>query len=273
MPKPHQGLFALRPTKIAAAVSGFQAVALVAFAFYGVLFLRSMWGHPTLRHLCDLLWLWQTQVAGLFAVAAAWLAGVVVLHQTRVTEDIALQGRRRRAAALRAVLPLIMVELGNYAQACGRLFIGQSPNSSGHSDAEPVTVPALPSGLSERLLEMIEASDDLHARPLTLLALRLQVQNTRAADDAVHRHDPKRVSHPTGLLDRLIEAAEIYARAGKIIEYARGDGKSSATETTVDDIKRALWFFDVDPFAKSQAEDRMALLSEHGEHGTPWPLN
>ena len=83
----------------------------------------------------------------MFAFAAAWLAWVVVLPQTRVNQNTELERRRRRAAALGAVLLLMMVDLGNYAQACGKLSAriytartaGKELNEIG-----PFTVPALP---------------------------------------------------------------------------------------------------------------------------------
>ena len=106
-----------------------------------------------------------------------------------------------------------------------------------------------------------------------MLALRLQVQNTRAVADQADFHHPKKISHPVGFLERLRDAAEIYARAGKVIEYARGDGKSSAKQTLAEDVDHALWFFDVDHLAKAVARDRMKLLSAYGENGSPWPPN
>jgi hypothetical protein len=99
------------------------APTLAAFGVYVWLFVRSMNRHHwALEHLIALLYLWQTQTGAAFALAAAGLGAIVILHQTGSTRRLEEMRRERRAAALRAMLPLDLMELITYAATCARMF-------------------------------------------------------------------------------------------------------------------------------------------------------
>jgi hypothetical protein len=85
------------------------APTLAALGLYGGLFFRSIVTHPTLGHLIALLFLWQTQTTGAFAIAAAVVGAAAILYQVETTSRLAEEERDRRAAALWAVLPLTLI--------------------------------------------------------------------------------------------------------------------------------------------------------------------
>ncbi len=156
---------------------------LVTLGVYGGLFVRSVVRHPTLDHLIALLFLWQTQTGAAFAIAAAFIGGAVVLHQTATTRRLEDVRRSRRAAALRAVLPLALSELCDYAARCAAISaeLLAQPSSS-PVKAPGLSVPSLPPGLVDQLTELIEASEPDHARPLIVLVRRVQIQHARMRD-------------------------------------------------------------------------------------------
>lgn len=79
---------------------------------------RRLTATPTWKHLIELLYLWQAQTGAAFALAAAVLGAIVIPHQTGTTRRLEETRRTRRADTLRAVLPLILTELADYAANC-----------------------------------------------------------------------------------------------------------------------------------------------------------
>ena len=103
-------------------------VTCIALIFAGLagtylwLFVQSMLHQPTREHLTTLLFLWQTQTGAAFALAAAFIGAVAVLHQTTATARRSDARRGRRATALRAVLPLMLSELIGYTEWCAKIM-------------------------------------------------------------------------------------------------------------------------------------------------------
>jgi hypothetical protein len=244
----------------------------VMLGVYGWLFLRSMLRQPTLEHLIALLFLWQTQTGAAFAVAAALIGASVVLHQTATTRRLEETRRERRAAALRAVLPMALTELGDYAVRCAEISATLLTQPNGERIEDPgLRFPPLPAGLVDRLTELIEASEPDHARPLIVLLRRVQIQHARL------RETERRASGQGGsilvrarVVGCVIDAAEIYARCEKLFAYARGTAKAPATIISSDDVKSALFpmrpgLSDTDEVKKEI--DRYALVDQNGG----WP--
>lgn len=61
---------------------------------------------------------WETLLTGVAALAAATLTVAKLNDQIRQTEQLASDQRQRRQRAARAVLPLALSELSDYAKAC-----------------------------------------------------------------------------------------------------------------------------------------------------------
>jgi hypothetical protein len=224
-----------------------------ALGLYGWLFLRSMLRHPTLEHLIVLLSLWQAMTGAAFAIAAALLGAGVILYQTQEARHLADERRKRRAVALRAVLPLALMELSGYAIECATILmrgLRTKPNGL-HVDSEPpeaihvppgaLLVPPVPNGLESRLTELIETTACNHTRPLIVLIRRLQIQQGRAREmggrGTVTRAD---------LIGGVIDAAEIFARCSKLFPYARGETDAPVSALTSNFVKQVLWAMSID---------------------------
>ena len=96
-------------------------VTALGLGLYGWLFVRSMIRAFTLDHLTTLLFGWQTQTGAAFALAAALIGASVIVQQTTAAENRAETRRERRASALKAVLPLLLAELIDYAGQCAKI--------------------------------------------------------------------------------------------------------------------------------------------------------
>ena len=109
--------------------------------------------------------------------------------------------------------------------------------------------PALPSAIINRLFELIEASDEEHARPLTMFALwwpaclhcgSLVGRGCRPPSNASERKP--------ALERRRRRAAALRAQFGN---YAQACGElfvriyTARKQMLADDVEHALWFFDV----------------------------
>jgi len=218
------------------------APTVVAFTVYVRLFVRSMLRNWTLEHLITLLFLWQTQIAAAFAIAAALIGSAVVLHQTATVRRQEDERRERRSAALWAVLPLVLMELIDYATSCAKILAGLLERSSTgvHVHQPGLQFPPLPDGLVDRLAELIEAIESGHANPLIILVRRLQIQHARAREiqrRAVDQHGS--IVLRANLIHGLIGAAEIYARCANLLSYARGSVDIVAA-ISPNDVKTAL---------------------------------
>jgi hypothetical protein len=110
-----------------------------------------------------LLFLWQTQTGAAFAIAAAGVGARVILDQTATTRRLDERRRERRATALRAVLPLDLMELTDYTSKCAAIYgdLLARPNQF-NIHAPDLPFPPLPEGLASRLTELIEATDPDH---------------------------------------------------------------------------------------------------------------
>ncbi len=216
---------------------------LAALGVYSWLFVRSMLAHWTLKHFIVLLFRWQTLTGAVFAIAAAVIGATAILHQTETTRQREEKRRERRAAALRAVLPLALTELSDYAARCATIcaeWLVQSRAQGGSALA--FQFPALPTGLVDTLIELIEAIESDHARPLVVLLRRLQIQHARARDiqqRVTGQHG--KILLRNNVVGGVIDAAEIHARCSKLFAYARGCATVPAAAISSNDVKQALF--------------------------------
>jgi len=217
--------------------------------------------------------LWQTQTGAAFAIAAALIGAAVVLDQTATTRGLEEMRRARRATALRAVLPLVLTELTDYAACCAAINARLLAQLSSSAITDPdLEFPALPAKMADRLTDLIEASELNHARPLIVLSKRVQIHHARMRDTR------RRATSKDGsilvranVVHRVIDSAEIYARCDKLFLYARGGAVGPAAAITPNDVKRALRLIITglpDAEELNNEIDRFAL---NGENEMPWP--
>ena len=246
-------------------------VTIVALAVYGGLFTTAMLRQFTWEHLIALLFLWQTQTGAALAVAAALIGASAVVRQTAATDRRADERRERRASALRAVLPLMLAELSDYAARCAEIFgetlrnaderegvaklpLGvtgpfrhPSPPGAIQGSDWPIDhrIPPLPSGLTEQLTDLIETIPPDHARPLVNLIKCVQVQHSRA--ETWQRDIPsggkEKLVVRANLITSLIDACEVHARCDALYPYARGNSAQPPATISASAIGGVAFYF------------------------------
>lgn len=176
----------------------------------------------------DFFFNWQTLIGGVFALIAAWIAlkGVQAqIRQSKIESD-RLRAKdqdvaEREEQAAKAILPLALSELSQYAEDCIRLLsvyvvpaTRTPPQVPDHLDA-----PEIPPGAIEALQNSIRHAKPEHADKMAALIMKLQVQHSRLSGDLV-RYRGRQFSQLNGT-SWMIDAADVYASVATLYAYAR----------------------------------------------------
>ena len=203
---------------------------------------------------CDLLkWLydWQTLLAGCLAIVAALIGGYVVKAQTRQAAEYEQEHTRRRQAAARAVLPLSLSTICEYAEQCAavlrQLHDSCSDESLPREAGAKAVFPAVPSAATAELKEMIEAADATTAATFAVVLSKIQVQAANLREfNALERSDEKNghVIPKSSIEHYMLRTAEIYARTVTLFEFARAEVDTVSPEPpSEDEMSSALNLF------------------------------
>jgi hypothetical protein len=248
------------------------AITGVILLIYLGLFARSMYAHFGWKQLRLLLFLWQAQSGAILAILAAGIGACAILVQTREGRRQAEEQRLRRLAGQRAVLPLALAALGDYADQCAAIVgdLMQQRSNASRTTLENVNFPPLPPDLVENFRQIIEASREAEARPLIILIRRVQIQHSRVGQIQRNGRSLLTLVRP-GLEHRMIDAAEIYARCASLFDYARGADLKQMPQITPNDVKTALRVMRTGLLDMDQIEADIDRRAEHGENDRLWP--
>jgi hypothetical protein len=171
---------------------------------------------------------WQTLVAALVAL----LAAVIAIHNTtrslRQAADQEISQRQRKHAALRAVLPLALAQVIDYAQRSARALNALATQCE-HNQFEQLVRNAAPQNLIERppsetlkaLADFIEYSDTVNVVVLEDTVAWIQIHDSRVRKLVERNHDPTQIVVRREIMDSVVDAAMIYAGAGAVMQYSR----------------------------------------------------
>ena len=190
---------------------------------------------------------WQTLVAGLMAIAAALVGGFFVNGQVQLARRQEDERMRRRHAAVRAIMPLTLSALMEYARLCGRalrVLHLSSPRSDVRSaEVADFELPPVPGDRIAALADVIEASPPEVGRVIARLLSKLQVQDGRLRSIKAEILDPHghlRSAPKVMLEDFIIDAADLYARCEGLLDYAREASDEAGGEPAAAGLRRAL---------------------------------
>lgn len=214
---------------------------LLMLATYVWLFASAIWRDPSHAHLITLLFNWQTQAAGILAIAAALLGATAVIYQTRESQRSEECRRLRRASALRAALPMFLDVVAEYLLGCARAYSFIRSSSPGPViRSSPGSFPVLDDSIISYVVEYIETLGQDEGRSLIVFLRELQKHRARIRDT------DRRASSLAGslllaqnLVSRIVDTAELYARCDELFIYARVDN-SLATAITADSVRKTL---------------------------------
>lgn len=174
---------------------------------------------------------WQTLVAAIVASIVASIAAYVAFRNTTRSlehnEKLERRRRSRKHAALRAVLPLALSQVSDYAERSAHA-LNELANQCADETLPTITVPEnlaqpLPSDTLKTLADFIEYSDTVDVSVLEATVAWIQIHDSRIRGLIKANRDPS----GTQLVLRMqiegviIDAASIYAGAAAFFEYAR----------------------------------------------------
>lgn len=158
---------------------------------------------------------WQNLLAGLSAIFAAWIGASAIARQMRQADEQEEDRLRRKHASARALLPLALSGLSEYAQECAdRLTVlHYSAQTSLAAGVKAFRAPEIPSTAVAGLQAMVEAASILEVPAFSIILSLLQIQAARLRSVRVGSN-PNNVGITTvaNVEQYMIDTADIVAR-------------------------------------------------------------
>lgn len=170
---------------------------------------------------------WQTLASAMVASIAAVIAFRNTSRSLQHAESLERRRRNRKHAAVRAVLPLALSQVNEYAERSARgldeLVDKCVAQSLPAGTASPNLAHALPGETLKTLAEFIEYSDQVNADLIEATVAAIQIHDARTRGIVERNNDPSgdRLVTKFELEGRIVDAAAIYAAAGAVYDYAR----------------------------------------------------
>jgi hypothetical protein len=174
---------------------------------------------------------WQSLVGAGLALLAALLGAVLLWRQIQSTERHEAERRRRRFAAARATLPMILDEIISYLELAMAWMTDTHAKLKANPPGQIGEVPQFPASVIGSLEKMIEASsvDGVAQACAEILS---DLQTLRARMQSVPRASASRVGLESELEGYMLQSAELHYRVGLLFPFARG-----RSDDVVDHIK------------------------------------
>lgn len=189
---------------------------------------------------------WQTLLGALVAIIAAYIAFENTSRSLRHSEDLERRRRSRKHAAVRAVLPLALSQISNYAAKSARA-LAEIVQKCSDEKLAPMSVPEdlvqpLTSETLKTLTEFIEFSDSVDVRLIESTVARIQIHDSRLRDLVTENRNPNsyQITIRTEIEGYIVDAAAIYAGAAAVYEYARREQKFLTHTITWENVRSAL---------------------------------
>lgn len=206
----------------------------------------EMSGGPSM---IDVVQNWQTLIAGILAIVAAFIGGYFINGQIRASKKMERERIRRQHNAFRSVLPLalsIVIEYAENATTILRQIHGTANNGRIGPTATPPNFTGIPSEVIEVLRSTVETSEEAVASPIEELLGKIQITGARLRDLHRRMQDPSSVVIPVNVESLMVDCATIYARTGTIFLYARRASETIPAELSYKSVKEALSLMKVD---------------------------
>ena len=177
-------------------------------------------------YLVSILKDWQTLLAGVIAIGAAFIGGQYINKQIQSDRDIAADERRRKFAAARAALPLVLSALSDYAieaSAALTTLLATKKDEIIPRDKSLGAFPTFAPTVVSDLREIIEFSDEPITNNLVEILSVLQIQRARLNwlyNNLKSESDT--IVMAANVENYIVQTAEIYARCANLFDFARG---------------------------------------------------
>jgi hypothetical protein len=191
---------------------------------------------------------WQILTGATVASIVASTAAYIAFHNTsrsiRNAEDLEKRRRSRKHAAIRAVLPLALAQVTDYAErtarASNQLVEACQGETLPHGAVQENFVQPLPSETLQALADFIEYSDTVDVSIVEEFVAWIQIHDSRLRAIVERNRDPLRFVLRTQLRARVIDAASIYTAASIVFAYARRQQERLPNTVSWDAIRQAM---------------------------------
>jgi hypothetical protein len=174
---------------------------------------------------------WQTLIAATVASLVASIAALIAFQNTSrsLTHAQALENnrRKRKHAAVRAVLPLALAQANTYAEQSARTLnnlMSACVEELLPSGVAPKKLQQqLPSETLEMFAEFIEYSDDVDVSLLETLVAHIQIHDSRLHGLVQDNNDSEEANCivQNEIEGLILDAASLYAGVAALFDYAR----------------------------------------------------
>ena len=189
---------------------------------------------------------YQSLIAGVLALLGAGIGAWFLQAQIRQTWKVEASRRDRKRAALRAVGPLALATIFEYAKSSAASLRELHGKCRGEHGVLPTTgvtrpsVPTMPSEAITLLSDFIEYSDAGEAGLIVQLLSEMQIQSARLNDTVSTIGRDDKMITKRNIENYLQDTATIYALATAGFDFFRERSGRLPTEVTWDDVKKAL---------------------------------
>jgi hypothetical protein len=192
------------------------------------------WVVSSLEYFVLLQWLkeWQTLVGAGLAIVAAWMSVAAIKAQIAQAERHETERRRRQFSASRAILPLTLSRLTEYAASCAEMLGVLYKRSQGEifepESIAGLSMPKLPSDVISELKDFVNACDEREAEAVANILRHIQIQSARIQDLFYNIHSRKVLVLVVNVENYIIDAARLHAMASSLFDFARGNSPAIA---------------------------------------------
>jgi hypothetical protein len=198
---------------------------------------------------------WQILIAGAVALAAAFVGGAYITEQIRTlnsqvnrqieaSQNLENERRSRKFSAARAVLPLTLSNLCEYAARCGaalKTMLGHKLNEQIPNDIEIPDLPTLPRDVIDELRNVVEFGDEKISKAAATLIGEIHYKTSRLKKLWQEYRAPGHHVTPVLAVERqVLEMASMYARGIALFDYARGETEEAPGDPKQHDVAAAL---------------------------------
>ena len=173
---------------------------------------------------------YQTFIAGVFALVGAGLTVRYVRKQIKQSDDQEIERRRRQNLAARAMMPAALSDICHYSENCVKILRPLLPALSETLVSDKIhTVPEIPVEALFTLRQSVEFGSNEIALNIADLIRKLQIQHSRLRSTQTRLLLPGEgeLVLRANIIDYIIDALEVHARASNLFHYARREGETS----------------------------------------------
>ncbi|MBN9081362.1 MAG: hypothetical protein J0I16_07665 [Rhizobiales bacterium] len=209
------------------------------------------------REASDWLFRWSTLIAGVFALAGAAVTVWQIRKQISQSQMLSDRERDAESYAARSILPLALSEICEYSASClkQQKAIFDAIRTGDNPD---IVFPKLSPSLIGYLRDAVRYSKSPYAKKIADLIAHFQVQQARLRDlqEEVLRRGASGV-FPPYLDQAILDAAEVYALASSLFDYARRQEEGERPTASIEAMASALR---INGFNPEEAESTYRLL-------------